>query len=312
MTRGVAAAITALIVGAGFSGPGIVGAGFSRPFLSAQPLDFARGEQLPNEPFRQFGTSVTGAFEGWFAAPDGTRYFLIGYLNRNNSQPVDVPIGPNNHIDPGGPDMGQPSHFLPGRHWGMFVIKVPAEFTGPDQRLTWTIVANGQSTVIPLRLHPDYNVSPFIADAVKNTPPLLRFAEQGPSVQGPLATVATAVTRTARVASPLAVSVWTEDDAKFASGTMALPKNLPAPVRIYWSMFRGPAAVAFDKENPPNEVLAGGGVNVPFRGKSTVTATFKEPGDYVLHVTANDYSGEGGSGEVCCWTTALVKVSVTP
>jgi hypothetical protein len=36
--------------------------------------------------------------------------------------------------------------------------------------------------------------------------------------------------------------VWTEDDAKFASGTMALPKNLPPPVRIYWSMFRGPAA----------------------------------------------------------------------
>jgi len=32
----------------------------------------------------------------------------------------------------------------------------------------------------------------------------------------------------------------------------------------------------------------------------------------VLHATANDYSGEGGSGEVCCWTTALVKVTVTP
>ena len=153
----------------------IVGAGFSRPLSSAQ---------LPNEPFRQFGTSVTGAFEGWFAAPDGTRYFLVGYLNRNNDQAVDVPIGPNNHIDPGGPDMGQPTHFLPGRHWGMFVIKVPAEFTGPDQRLTWTIVANGQSTVIPLRLHPDYNVSPFTDVAVKNTPPMLRFMEQGPSASG--------------------------------------------------------------------------------------------------------------------------------
>src|SRR5258705_4510325 len=33
---------------------------------------------------------------------------------------------------------------------------------------------------------------------------------------------------------------------------------------------------------------------------------------YVLQVTANDYSGEGGGGEVCCWTTTLVKVSVTP
>jgi len=282
----------------------IVGAGFSRPLSSAQ--------QLPNEPFRQFGTSVTGAFEGWFAAPDGTRYFLIGYLNRNNDQAVDVPIGPNNHIDPGGPDMGQPTHFLPGRHWGMFVIKVPAEFTGPDQRLTWTIVANGQSTVIPLRLHPDYSVSPFTDVAVKNTPPLLRFMEQGPSAQGPLGSMATAVARTARVASPLALSVWTEDDAKFASGTMALPKNLPPAVRIYWSMFRGSAAVTFDKENPTTEVLAGGALNQPFRGKATVTATFKQPGEYILHVTANDYSGEGGSGEVCCWTTALVKVTVAP
>jgi hypothetical protein len=29
-------------------------------------------------------------------------------------------------------------------------------------------------------------------------------------------------------------------------------------------------------------------------------------------VTANDYSGVGGGGFQCCWTTALVKVSVTP
>jgi hypothetical protein len=269
-------------------------------------------QQLPSEPQRQFGTSVTGAFEGWFANPDGSRSFLIGYFNRNNNQAVDIPIGPNNRIEPGGPDMGQPTHFLPGRHWGMFTVTVPADFTTPDQRLTWTIVANGQQTVIPLRLHPDYNVSPFTDLAVKNTPPILRFAEQGPGVQGPLAMLSTAQTRTARVSTALPISVWTEDDAKFASGTMALPKNLPPPVRIYWSMYRGPAAVTFDKDNPTTEGLAGGGLNVPFRGKATTTATFKEPGDYVLHVTANDYSGEGGSGEVCCWTTALVKVTVTP
>jgi hypothetical protein len=39
---------------------------------------------------------------------------------------------------------------------------------------------------------------------------------------------------------------------------------------------------------------------------------FSEPGEYVLHVTANDYSGEGGGGFVCCWTTAMLKVSVSP
>ena len=60
------------------------------------------------------------------------------------------------------------------------------------------------------------------------------------------------------------------------------------------------------------EVLAGGTVNAPFRGKATTTARFSEPGEYVLHVTATDYSGQGGSGEVCCWTTAMVKVSVKP
>src|SRR6059036_2590969 len=150
------------------------------------------GQQLP-EPRKQFGASVTTAFEGWFNQDDGSRGFLVGYFNRNTQQELDIPIGPNNQIEPGGPDIGQPTHFLPGRQWGMFALTVPADFTTPDQRLTWTIVANGQPTSIPLRLHPDYNISPFTAVAVKNTPPILRFAEQGPPVQGPLAILATAV-----------------------------------------------------------------------------------------------------------------------
>jgi hypothetical protein len=66
----------------------------------------------------------------------------------------------------------------------------------------------------------------------------------------------------------------------------------------------------FDRSGPPVEKIPGG--KLPFTGKSTVTVTFDKPGDYVLHVTANDYSGDGGSGFQCCWTTALVKVAVTP
>ena len=45
---------------------------------------------------------------------------------------------------------------------------------------------------------------------------------------------------------------------------------------------------------------------------ATVNAKFSQPGEYLLHVTAEDYSGNGGGGEVCCWTTALVRVTVTP
>jgi len=32
----------------------------------------------------------------------------------------------------------------------------------------------------------------------------------------------------------------------------------------------------------------------------------------VLHIVANDWSGDGGGGFQCCWTNAQVKVSVKP
>lgn len=277
-------------------------------FLSAQQI------QLP-EPPKQFGASITGAFEGWFDNPDGSHSFLVGYLNRNRAKAVDVPIGPNNQIEPGGPDMGQPTHFLPGRQSGMFIVTVPKEFT-LQQRLTWTLTVNGQTTSIPLRLHRDYNISPFKIQhdvTLGNTPPIVRFDENGPTVQGPVATVTKPVlTRTASVSTPLSLMFWAEDDAKYSSGTNAPIQKPPPPVQFVWSKYRGPGTVTFDKDKPPLETLSGGKVNEPFRGKGATTAKFSAPGEYLLHVTANDYTGEGGGGEQCCWTTAIVKVSVTP
>ena len=268
-------------------------------------------QQLPSEPRRDFGTSVTGAFEGWFASPDGSRTFLVGYLNRNSTQEFDIPIGADNRIEPGGPDLGQPTHFLSGRRHGMFTVAVPKDFA-PEQRLTWTLVANGQTTVIPLRVHPDYEVSPFADVAVKNTPPVVRFEENGDPIQGPVARFSTSPSRRASVSSPLALTVFVSDDAKFASGTMALPRNPPPPVRLEWSKYRGPGTVTFAPAAGAMETIAGGAINVPFRGKETTRVTFSEPGDYALHVIAMDYSGEGGGGEVCCWTAGIVRVSVTP
>src|SRR4249919_1451625 len=171
-------------------------------------------QQLPSEPQRQFGTSITGAFEGWFEDADGSRSFLVGYLNRNNSQALDIPIGPDNRIEPGGPDLGQPTHFLPGRQFGMFVVPVPGNL-GPNDRLTWTIVANGQSASIPLRLHPDYVIEPFSEIAVGNTPPAVRFEEKGAASQGPIAQVSAAAAQTASPESPMTLTLWATDDMKY-------------------------------------------------------------------------------------------------
>src|SRR5262245_57762822 len=82
---------------------------------------------LPLEPTHESGASITGAFEGWFKNADGSFNLLLGYYNRNTKQEVDIAIGPGNRIDPGGPDQGQPTHFLTGRQWGLFTVKVPAD-----------------------------------------------------------------------------------------------------------------------------------------------------------------------------------------
>jgi len=70
--------------------------------------------------------------------------------------------------------------------------------------------------------------------------------------------------------------------------------------------------VKFDKTNPPADPSGPVNESIGFSGRATTRVTFGEPGDYVLHVTVNDYSGDGGGGFQCCWTTGLVKVSVTP
>ena len=267
---------------------------------------FLSAQTLPLEPAHESGASVTGAFEGWFKNPDGTFNLVLGYFNRNTKEEVDVPIGPDNHIDPGGPDYGQPTHFLLGRQWGMFTIKVPSDFG--NKKLTWTIVANGQPMTIPASLNTDYEISPLSEVAVGNTPPILRFEENGPSAQGPVPVI---TDRTAKAGSPLNVTAWVEDDVKLTTASGVPPKDLDHPVTLHWSKFRGPGSVTFSNPRPVVEKLPAGPSRLPFSGKSSITATFGAAGDYVLHAVANDYSGEGGSGFQCCWTNGEVKVKVS-
>ena len=275
--------------------------------LLAATAALAWPQALPLEPLHESGASVTGAFEGWFKNSDGTFSMLLGYFNRNTRQALDIAIGANNRIEPGGPDQGQPTHFVPGRQWGLFAIKVPADFG--DKKLTWTIVANGQTTVIPVDLKVDYEISPFEEAAVHNAPPVLSFDEHGPTVQGPQGLT---VDRTAKAGTPFPLVVWASDDAKITTSSGAPPRNVNTPVVLTWSEYRGPAEVTFGKTRPDVEKIQRSDVKLPFTGKSTTTATFSQPGEYMLNVTANDYSGEGGGGFQCCWTTAKLKVTVQP
>jgi hypothetical protein len=271
--------------------------------LWATPPANGQAGQLPMEPLHSSGQSVTAVYEGWFQNPDGTFSLLFGYFNRNLNENLDIPLGADNRMEPGKPDQGQPTHFLPRRQWGIFTVTVPKEF-GTD-KLTWVLEAHGQRTAVPAHLDPRWEISPLFEVGVGNTPPLISFEDGGPSIQGP---VGISTERETALRNPLQLDLWVADDAKTFLGGKA--PDAP-PVTVTWSKFRGPGDVTFANNKPPVEKTKGKWKTTPvFSGKATTTATFSEPGDYVLRVVANDWSGDGGGGFQCCWTNGQVKVSV--
>ncbi len=259
-----------------------------------------------SQPIRERGSSVTGAYEGWYRNKDGSVSLLVGYFNRNTKQELDIPIGPNNRIEPGGPDQGQPTHFLTSRQWGVFSVKVPADFG--SKKLTWTLVANGQTNTVTLHTQPEWVLEPFEDAASKNEPPIVRLQPNGPPLAGPPAGVAASLT--AAVAAPLALTAFATDEPPklaVANALLVAPgtgrgRGAGAPtVFLGWSVFRGPGPVVFENVKPRVD---------PADTRASTTATFSVPGDYILRLQANDSSGDGGGGFQCCWTNVLVAVSV--
>jgi len=245
---------------------------------------------LPMGPARERGASVTPAYEGWYKNEDGSFTMLIGYYNRNSKEALTVPIGPNNKIEPGNPDQGQPTFFETGRQWGVFTIKVPKDF---DKKvIKWTIVSNGETQSIPFALNGGYPITPLKELGMGNEPPTLWFGEGAAKVVGPPSSIAGTFTGT--VNQPVAITIFATDvkekDSKSTNvATVSLHKH------------RGPGDVKYD--------AARTAVREP--GKPvTVNATFSAPGEYLLRVEANDESGVGGGGFQCCWTNTYVKVTV--
>src|SRR5213079_3312146 len=75
----------------------------------------------------------------------------------------------------------------------------------------------------------------------------------------------------------------------------------PVGMTFTWTKYRGPGAVVF---NPAKANMVD--------GRGATTASFSEPGDYLLQVVVDDGSGEsaGNFGYHCCWTNAQVKITV--
>ena len=242
------------------------------------------------------GQSVSASFEGWYPNPDGTRSLVFGYFNRNYEEYLDIPVGENNRFEPGPADRGQPTHFYPRRQTGVFAVVVPADFG--DQRLTWSVTAHGETIAIPGHLEPGWEITALEEVTSGNTPPVLRFG--GPDAdpgQGPLGARSEL---TARVSAPTPVMVWATDDGVRKSRAT----GRPARFGVVWSKYRGAGPVTFDNAAPA----------IDESNRAVTTATFGEPGEYVLRVLAWDDSGGQSDimagGFFCCWTNGYVTIQV--
>jgi hypothetical protein len=299
------------------------------------------------EPLGTTGEAVYPAFEGFGPLKDGTQTLLIGYFNRNK-EAVDVPIGPDNRIEPGGPDFGQPTHFLSGRQWGMFAITLPKDFG--TKKLTWTLTANGHTSTVTFWANPPYWIDFYKNGANGNEPPRIKFSPTGPELIGP-PREKFVQTLNATVGTPLELVAWAADQpptivfgeeggppaAAGAPRTAKPPANEPLPAIIGGRVItgapagpgggggaaaaaaarRGDIQVIWKKYRGPGNVkIANETINLdndkdPKKFvEAKTTATFSAPGTYWLRAQVNDSSGNGGGGDQCCWTTAHIVVNV--
>ena len=302
--------------------------------MSSQPRDRRRGQTLAlglvlvattvsaqTRPNYQHGQNVFPAYEGWEEDEQGNRFFLFGYMNRNWEEELDVPVGPNNHFEPGGPDLGQPSDFLPRRNRFVFKVPVPPGFTEDDEMI-WTLITAGQAEQAFATLRQDYYVDYLVqaseqgalgagrSDATirANTPPVLR-------VEGPR-------THSVRVGEPLPLLAVAIDDGVPAERRRSRnPWRPPVQVtvgsatglRVSWFVYRGDGDIAFEPVQAKTWEDTRAGANSPWSpgwqtpepppdGGWATEVVFEEPGTYVLRCLASD----GAIG-----ATADVTVTVT-
>ena len=262
------------------------------------------------------GQDVTPVYEGWRENPDGTFDMIFGYFNRNLEEELDLPIGPNNSIEPGRPDQGQPTHFYPQRSRFVFRVRVPKDFGSKE--LVWTLTSNGKTNTAYGILHPDYYTDDIVimnnngaggsgggANFInENTPPMLKVEGELPrtvSVGQPvtLAAVATDDGIPKRRTVPLLLP-WEEGDARRGRiGSRCCP-NSASGLRLSWFVYRGRAAdVIFDppqfeqwedyRDARNSPWSAGWEVPpIPDDNRWVARVTFSQPGTYVLRTLAHD------------------------
>jgi len=232
------------------------------------------------------GQSVVPYFEGWIRNPDGTFDLVFGYFNRNWQQELTIPAGPDNNVELGGPDSGQPTYFLPRRQRFVFRVRVPKDFG--KKEVVWSITANGRTENGYGSLLPQQEITervvmtnggydPGLTDP--NTPPAVTVAPIQPPVVSSPVTLSVSVVDDG-LPKPRATTVARTTTSNSFGGQVnsSTGGGRPAGLTVSWMQYSGPAKVTFEHA---------GGIPVT-NGQAVTTARFAQPGTYLLVASASD------------------------
>ena len=279
---------TLLLVGS------FVGLTLSSPLAAQIP-----GQNPLNEdPLRPRGQNVIPIYDGWFENPEGSYTLCFGYFNMNTEQSLDIPLGPENRIEPSQYDGLQPTHFDPvpdpaltskyRHHWCVFSLTVPDDFG--TEEIVWTLTSQGDELVVPGWLLPEYILDEPTSSGRDAAAPFLRLEEDGPELQGRRGLWAGP--RTVRANEPLPLTAWI--------------RHAEPGTWLGWTKHQGPGEAMFSE----SEIRLDAADGAP-----TTTVTFSQPGSYIVRVQViNDPESSRnptyGFEFHCCWTNGYVRVEV--
>jgi hypothetical protein len=228
-------------------------------------------DQLPPElPVpRQSGDSVQPVFEGWQRNADGTISMWFGYLNRNQKEMVDVPVGPANSFNTM-VDSGQPTHFYTRRNRYVFKVILPKDWD-KDKKLIWTVTAHGETCTAIGWLQPEWETDDGVRQMNAGGAGLAPPAD--PPNTAPTITSGSP-DQTAKAGQPVKLTVAATDD-----GIPAKRGRSAGGLSFKWIHYRGPGQVSLDPDTAP---IAGK------TAESSTMATFSAPGVYWVQAVASD------------------------
>ena len=262
--------------------------------------------------------NITPVYEGWVPNADGSFELLFGYVNREWSGETFIPVGPDNSMEPGGPDLGQPTNFFPRRNRFTFHVHVPKDFG--TKEIVWTLTSKGRTDKAYGTLKPDYVLDDTSIMSNIGTGGGLSTTPDMVGNKAPVLKLEGAKSRTAKVGEPVAFAATATDDGKpnrkdmpaLLGGNYMLPASANG-LRLSFFVYRGPGtAVTFD---PPQievwEDTRDGGRSpwsagfktppLPAGNKWEARASFSQPGTYVVRALAHD----GG-----LWSSEDITVTV--